>query len=169
MSALNSLDVVYRLEQVYGGPSVFLAGPTPRTSTVASWRPDALRLAAKLWSQTDGAGRLTVVTPEPSVGVLASDSDAELDWEVQARAAADVVAYWVPRDVTTLPGFVTNVEFGWDVATRSESVVLGSPPGCPSAERNRYLEFLARRHGVPVLPTLTQTLRAALRLLVETS
>ncbi|WP_455569118.1 hypothetical protein [Streptomyces echinatus] len=56
----------------------------------------------------------------------------------------------------------TNVEFGLDVGTGR--AVLGCPPDCPSPERNRYLIYVARRHGVPVCTTLTDTVDAALAL-----
>ncbi|MGW2600239.1 hypothetical protein [Streptomyces klenkii] len=56
----------------------------------------------------------------------------------------------------------TNVEFGLDVATGR--AVLGCPPDCPNPERNRYLIYVARRHGVPVCITLTGTVVAALAL-----
>jgi hypothetical protein len=71
--------------------------------------------------------------------------------------------FWIPRDLRTLPGFTTNVEFGLDVTTGR--AVLGCPPDCPNPERNRYLIWLARRHGVPVTETLKGTVAAALAIL----
>ena len=39
------MNVVYADQPVdFSHPSIFLAGPTPRTSGVASWRPEALDL-----------------------------------------------------------------------------------------------------------------------------
>jgi hypothetical protein len=40
-----------------------------------------------------------------------------------------------------------------------------APPDCPNPERNRYLAWTARRFGVPVYPTLDETVAGALGLL----
>ena len=40
-------------------------------------------------------------------------------------------------------------------------------PDCPDPERNRYLIWLARRHGVPVTDSLIATVAAAVALMVE--
>lgn len=45
--------------------------------------------------------------------------------------------------------------------------VLGCPPDCPDPQRNRYLIYIARRHGVPVLTTLPDTVSAALTLITR--
>ncbi|MFI5672224.1 nucleoside 2-deoxyribosyltransferase domain-containing protein [Streptomyces sp. NPDC051704] len=143
------------------GPSVFLAGPTPDKSLpVPSWRPEALRLLAKQWADHQP---LTVLSPESRHGERADRYEAQVDWETEARAAATAILFWIPRDLRTLPGMTTNVEFGLDVATGR--VVLGCPPDCPNPERNRYLIYVARRHGVPVCTTLTDTATAALALI----
>jgi len=138
------------------GPSVFLAGPTPRTGTVPSWRPNALELLTEMWP---GPDPLTVLTPESRGGVRAAHYDDQFGWETAARTAATVVVFWIPRDLDTLPGFTTNVEFGHDVTTGR--VVLGCPPDCPNPERNRYLIALARHYGAPVRDTLRATLTCA--------
>lgn len=74
-----------------------------------------------------------------------------------------MILFWIPRDLKTLPAMTTNVEFGLDVAIGR--AVLGCPPDCPSPERNRYLIYVARRHGVPVRTTLTDTVTAAFALI----
>ncbi|MDT0347162.1 nucleoside 2-deoxyribosyltransferase domain-containing protein [Streptomyces litchfieldiae] len=139
------------------GPSVFLAGPTPRSADVPSWRPDAV---AELDTRWPGPTPLTVLLPESREGSRAADYDDQFAWEMSARAAATAILYWIPRDLRTLPGFTTNVEFGQDVTTGR--AVLGAPPDCPNPERNRYLIHLARHHGVPVSDTLAGTVTAAL-------
>ncbi|MFE2943424.1 nucleoside 2-deoxyribosyltransferase domain-containing protein [Streptomyces sp. NPDC059255] len=144
-----------------GGPSVFLAGPTPDKSTpVPSWRPDAAQLLAEQWT---GAQPLAVLTPESRNGQRADRYETQVDWETDARAAATAILFWIPRDLHTLPGMTTNVEFGLDVS--SGRAVLGCPPHCPNPERNRYLIYVARRHGVPVRETLHDTVAAALTLM----
>lgn len=151
------IRVVWAREDIPPGPSVFLAGPTPRAGDgVASWRPDAIDAIRAHWS-----GPLTVLTPESKGGVRAVHYDDQFEWETAARAAADVVLFWIPRDLATMPGMTTNVEFGHDVAVHRQ-VVLGCPPDCPNPERNRYLIALARRYGAPVCETLDDTVRTAL-------
>ncbi|MGW2227469.1 nucleoside 2-deoxyribosyltransferase domain-containing protein [Streptomyces formicae] len=160
-----ALTVVYAREPIPSptAPSVFLAGPTPRVGSGAeSWRPAALTELAAQWT---GAQPLTVLTPESRGGKRAEHYDDQVDWETDARAAASVILFWIPRDLRTLPGFTTNVEFGLDVS--SGKAVLGCPPDCPNPERNRYLIYVARRHGVPVCETLGDTVRAALAIVAR--
>jgi hypothetical protein len=143
-----------------GTASVFLAGPTPRSADVASWRPAAIREVAAQWP---GPATLSVFIPEPLDGQRWAYYDNQMAWETDARAMASAILFWIPRDLRTLPGFTTNVEFGLDVTTGR--AVLGCPPDCPNPERNRYLIWLARRHGVPVTETLDGTVAAALAIL----
>lgn len=143
-----------------GTPSVFLAGPTPRAGgPVSSWRPPMIEMIRWLWRHT---AALTLLTPESRGGVRAAHYDDQFEWETAARARATVRLFWIPRDVVTMPGFTTNVEFGHDVAT--STVVLGCPPDCANPERNRYLIALAHRHGAPVRTTRQDTAITALDL-----
>ncbi|GII63012.1 hypothetical protein Skr01_30970 [Sphaerisporangium krabiense] len=152
-----SVTVVWAREPIPGGPSVFLAGPTPRVDGVPSWRPAAIDALRAAW---DGAQPLVVLTPESRDGVRAASYDDQFAWETAAREAADAILFWIPRNLATLPGFTTNVEFGHDV--RTGRAVLGCPPDCPNPERNRYLIHLAHRYGVPVRQSLGETVTAAL-------
>lgn len=144
-----------------GGPRVFLAGPTPdkRTPT-PSWRPDALALLDQLWT---GHRPLTVLSPESRNGIRAQRYEHQVDWETQARADADAILFWIPRDLRTMPGMTTNVEFGLDAPTGR--AVLGCPPDCANPERNRYLIYVAKRFGAPVRTSLRETAAAALALI----
>ncbi|MGW5336200.1 nucleoside 2-deoxyribosyltransferase domain-containing protein [Streptomyces bauhiniae] len=154
-----TVTVVWAREPIpESGPSVFLAGPTPRLGgDVESWRPAAVEALAEQWT---GAEELTVLTPESRGGKRAAHYDDQVGWETAARRAASAVLFWIPRDLRTLPGFTTNVEFGLDVATGR--AVLGCPPDCPNPERNRYLVYVAQQHNVPVRETLHDTVTAAL-------
>lgn len=134
--------------------SLFLAGPTPRRAEVPSWRPAALALlAARGWEGV-------VFVPEDRDGRFpAGEYEAQIDWERAALDRADVILFWIPRDLERLPGFTTNVEFGaW---ARSGRAVLGAPPGAPGL---RYLRAVAAREGVPQAESLEGTVEAALRL-----
>ncbi|MFD0269592.1 nucleoside 2-deoxyribosyltransferase domain-containing protein [Streptomyces sp. NPDC127106] len=147
-------------EPIPAGPSVFLAGPTPdKSAPVPSWRPDAAEALAAQWT---GAQPLTVLSPESRHGQRADRYETQVDWETDARAAATAILFWIPRDLKSMPAMTTNVEFGLDVSTGR--AVLGCPPDCPNPERNRYLIYVARRHGVPVCTTLSATATAALAL-----
>lgn len=161
-AAGQRVRVVYAREALPdGGPMVFLAGPTPRVGgPVPSWRPAAIEALAGEWT---GPGPLTVLTPESRGGIRAAHYDDQVGWETDARAAAHAILFWIPRDLISMPGFTTNVEFGLDAP--SGRAVLGAPPDCPNPERNRYLAWVARQHGVPVRSTLQGTVKAALALI----
>jgi hypothetical protein len=137
--------------------------PTPRDERVASWRPAAVEGLRRLW-RAGGAGRLVVFVPERRDGrrIDSGDWDAQVAWEDECLQACDVIAFWVPRDLTTLPGLTTNVEWGrWE---SSGKVVLGTPPAAP---HTRYLRHYAHRYGVATVDTLDETMSAALDLLRE--
>ncbi|MGD6765953.1 HIT domain-containing protein [Streptomyces sp. BH097] len=162
-SSTDNVRVVYAREEIPEGPKVFLAGPTPRAGgDVESWRPAAVAELAAQWTDEHP---LTVLSPESRGGKRAQHYDDQVGWETRARAAADAILFWIPRDLETLPGFTTNVEFGLDVV--SGRAVLGVPPNCPNPERNRYLVYVARHHGAPVRETLPAAVEEALALVSE--
>lgn len=154
-----TVNVVWAREPIPAGPSVFLAGPTPRADSVPSWRPDAIAALDAAWA---GATTLTALTPESRGGKRAAEYHDQVEWEAAALDAASAILFWIPRDIATLPGFTTNVEFGLYV--RSGRVVLGCPADCPNPERNRYLIWTAKRYGAPVFESLTASVSGALEL-----
>jgi hypothetical protein len=130
------------MNKVYAGEpledfnrSVFLAGPTPRSNDVPSWRPDAIKVMEEYGDFFD-----TVYIPEPRDGNAWPDYDANFDWEIAALERASSILFWVPRDLETMPAFTTNVEFGYWVTSRK--CVLGYPEDCPGIKKNRYLAKL---------------------------
>ena len=148
--------VVHALEEPPAGwqAAIFLAGPTPRSPEVASWRPEMVALLRDGWA---GDGPLVIFVPERRSGPPDDYTD-QVEWEERCLHLADVVLFYVPRDLATLPGFTTNVEWGmWHDSGR---VVLGAPPDAP---RNRYLFHYARKHGVPTATNPAETAAAALR------
>lgn len=133
------MQVVYATEALPRAvrSSIFLAGPTPRTADVESWRPAALALLAA--RGYDG----TVFVPERrDQGPVASYID-QIDWELAGLARADCILFWIPRELTQMPGFTTNVEFGY--WARSGKCLLGAPPDAPKL---KYLHALADRLGI---------------------
>jgi hypothetical protein len=134
-------------------PSIFLAGPTPRSDVAPSWRPAALDLLRVLGF--DG----TVLVPERQDWKAGFDYLNQVEWEHAGLEGCDVIVFWVPRDVTSLPGFTTNVEFGRYVGRKA--CVYGRPEGAP---HTRYLDWLYTKvTGLPPLSDFLATLTAAVR------
>lgn len=134
--------------------SVFLAGPTPRSDDVRSWRPDALKiLDAKGF---DGV----VFVPEYRDGSkYETDEEDRIKWEVGAMNMSDCILFWVPRDLETLPAFTTNHEHGeW---FKSGKIVLGAPLDAP---KMRYLRLRASEEYVSQAENLEETIDRALEM-----
>ncbi len=146
--------LVHALERNAQSPkrSLFLAGPSPRGRGEHDWRKDARAHLDRIGF--DG----TVYVPLPRNGVYRPDYDhaAQIDWELEHLEKAHAIVFWIPRDLETLPGFTTNVEFGR--FSRGGRAILGYPVSAP---KMRYLDHIARLDGVPVFHTLEETLQAA--------
>lgn len=155
-----TVSVVWAREPIPSGPSVFLAGPTPRAEDVPSWRPQAIRALDAVWKAPQ---TLHILAPENPGGLPQSEYEDQIEWEWEGLDRASAILFWIPRDLRTLPGFTTNVEFG--LVAGSGRAVLGCPPDCPNPERNRYLIRLARRLGTPVTETLAETAAAAVEII----
>ncbi len=148
------MKTVFNLEDMpTDTPALFLAGPTPRSREVASWRPRALEILAQLGF--DGA----VVIPEDRDFDNRTDFDyaGQIDWERACLRACDIVVFWVPRHLVDMPAFTTNIEFGF-VSERGQPFVLGYPADSP---KMRYLAHVAHECGRAVFHTLEDTLRHA--------
>lgn len=139
--------------------SIFLAGPSLRSGQEGvSWRKDALQILEHMGY--DGV----VFIPENRQGRLDEhhDYDQTVKWEETHLEMADVILFWVPRKMDTLPALTTNIEFG-----RYESsgkVILGYPE---DAERMHYLHTYAKKLNIPISHTLTHTIQATLDKLGE--
>ncbi|OZQ61316.1 MULTISPECIES: nucleoside 2-deoxyribosyltransferase domain-containing protein [Paenibacillus] len=119
--------------------TIFLAGPTPRNMTTQSWRPKVLEILKA--NNYDGS----VFIPEPRNGLFTEDYTEQINWELEGLKRADIIIFWIPRSIAELPGFTTNVEFGYWIQTGK--CILGYPS---SAEKMRYLDQLATKHDVPI-------------------
>ncbi len=150
---MSSCTVVYALEAMPDSDttSIFLAGPSPRTTDVPSWRPEAIRLLQE-------AGFMgTIFVPEHRSGEWHGDKLAQMRWEDDCMHAADCILFWVPRNMENMPALTTNVEFGrWE---GSGKIVLGSPE---TAVKNDYLLYHAYMNGVPVGEDLPRTVELSL-------
>jgi hypothetical protein len=139
-------------EPIFEPPSIFLAGPTPRAAQTVSWRREALQILQK--AGFPGA----VLIPERHDWVSSFDYIDQVEWEFACLEAATVIAFWIPRDPVSLPGFTTNVEFGRYVS--SKRCVYGRPDSAP---KNRYLDWLYHKFTSEApYGTLEETLRAAI-------
>ena len=116
--------------------SVFLAGPTPRSKDVNSWRPAACRYLEDIGF--DGV----VYVPEFSTGEAQFNYDNQVEWEWEALEKASIIAFWVPRNKSIdMLGLTTNIEFGYYV--RNSKVLYGRPD---NADTIRYMDKLYKRH-----------------------
>ncbi len=136
------------------GQSIFLAGPTPRKQSVISWRVEALKILKEVGY--DGY----VFIPEPRDGVWRGDYHGQIEWEQEGLSMADCILFWIPRDIETLPGFTTNVEFG--MYLKSDRIVLGSPKSAP---KMKYLRFCAKNCNILQAETLRETICNALKIM----
>lgn len=143
-----------RKRLMWAPDSIFLAGPTPRSNDVASWRPEALKLLEKRGFEG------TVLVPEDRDGKFKGSYLDQVEWEYEGLFAAGCVLFWIPRDLETLPGFTTNAEFGMLYGgNRMRHCVLGAPPDAP---KTKYLRFLADKGDLASCFSLSETVDAAL-------
>ena len=106
--------------------SIFLAGPTLRNSDHDTpWRVEAVGALENFGFH----GALFI--PEPFI----KDYREQVRWEHRALAFVSCIAFWIPRDLETLPGFTTNVEFG--MYYQDPRTLVGWPKNAP---KTRYLE-----------------------------
>lgn len=130
----DGMKVNYSDEQVIkGDKSIFLAGPTPRSIEIETWRKEALNILEELGY--DGI----VYVPEREFDDRNFDYNNQVWWEREALHNANVVLFWIPRDIKTMPAFTTNVEFGYWISKNSDKVLYGRPD---DSKKNKYLDWL---------------------------
>ena len=145
------MKLIYAREPI--SPSIFLARPTPRDSSVKSWRPEAINLLEN--HKFNG----TVYVPEDRDGSPQFSYDHQIYWEWLALETSSAILFWVPREISNMPAFTTNVEFGL-YAIRGRCV-LGYPNGAPKMS---YLHALAERYSIPIFHDLEKTAIEAINL-----
>ena len=117
--------------------SIFLAGPTPRSKDVESWRPKAIEYYIK--NNFKG----TLFVPERKNWTDGFVYENQIEWEHLALEKSKIILFWVPRCIKTMPAFTTNVEFGFYIAKNPEKVLYGRPDG---SVNNRYLDLLYKKY-----------------------
>lgn len=135
--------------------SIFLAGPSPRDPSHYDWRPDALAHLEALGYD----GVVFVPLPEEK-GDWRHGFDAQVDWEKKYLDMCDIIVFWVPRDMTSLPALTTNIEYG--MYLESGKVVLGYPESAPSM---RYIASHADKQFIPRFNDLRETLACAVNII----
>lgn len=154
------MKIVYSGESVPRSyrKSIFLAGPTPRSSKVKSWRPEALKILESFGY--DGV----VFLPEFRKGKKPRGwtYEKQCDWEHRCLDMADIILFWVPRKLRTMPAFTTNVEFG--LYANSGKIVLGAPK---NTHKMRYFKFVSEKLMIPYSETLENTIVRALEIIGE--
>jgi hypothetical protein len=154
------MRVVYAVDEypTEDAPSIFLAGPTPRSKEVKSWRPEAIDILAE--ERFNGQ----VFVPEGRWITWHSNYEAQVEWEEKGLILADCISFWIPRVMETMPALTTNDE--WGTWKKSGKVVLGAPP---EAVKVRYQRYYATKYGIPQFDTLRDTLRAAIQKAISRS
>ena len=138
---------------------VMLCGPTPRSPWVKSWRPEAIKLFQQL-SPVNGGPDVLLIPEHSSWTPQCDDYYYQIDWEHRALVRADVIMFWIPRDLCSMPGLTTNVEFGsW---MNSGKVILGFPP---EAAKMSYMAWHARQLEIPMASTLVETVQKTIAFL----
>jgi 8-oxo-dGTP pyrophosphatase MutT (NUDIX family) len=126
--------------------AIFLAGPTPRKDTLLpSWRPEALRYLKE--AGYDGV----VFVPEDEDGTWAHNYDDQIEWEELCLNLADIIVFWIPRELTHMPAFTTNDEWGYWKAKDPLKLILGTPPDAPKV---RYQRYYAEKLHIPMANNL---------------
>jgi hypothetical protein len=149
MNVTRNLEVIYAGEIIEDarGPSVFLAGPTPRDGT-EGWRPEAIDIFKSLEFEGD------VFIPEPRTGwKVGVDYSNQIDWERDAMENADIVMFWIPRELEKMPAFTTNIEFGYWLAKDPSKIKIGHPPTAPHM---KYIDYKCEQNKIWPEITLTR-------------
>lgn len=147
----------YDDEIIKGEKSIFLAGPTTRTSEIISWRKEACEKLEKLGF--DGV----VYVPEFSGGEVRDNYNYQAMWERRALTNATVILFWIPRSLPDMPAFTTNIEFGYWIHTKK--IIYGRPN---NAVKMRYLDWLYKLDcGLEPIDNLDELLKETIEMVEE--
>lgn len=157
------MKLVYTLDEViHDSPSIYLAGPTIRISgnkdnNIADkyrWRKDAVDILKK--KKFNGI----IYIPEYKDNIKPNDwtYNKQLDWELKAMNAADVILFWIPRDMEFTPALTTNIEFGeW---MNSGKIIVGAPN---NAVKNDYIKRRCEMLGIKWFCSLRLIIGSAIK------
>lgn len=132
--------------------SIFLAGPSPRDGQVLEWREAAISEFEKIGFEG------TIFNPE-NPNFTKSGYDDQIEWEKQALERADVILFWVPRDMPEFPALTTNVEYG--IFLKSNKCIFGCPK---DSDKNEYLIEKAKQNNIKVFHDLDKLVKESTEL-----
>ncbi len=121
----------------------------------SSWRIAAIQLLEQIGY--DGI----VYIPEEREGcptIAALEYEARVKWTRRALMQSDVIVFWLPEDLKSMPNIVMSVELGW--LSKGGRVILGTPLGTAEA---RDLHLYAQQFNVPCYTQLSKALHEAVR------
>lgn len=159
------MEILYTFEETQNRDScvrsIFLAGPTIRDESLGlvSWRDHCIELLS--FYGYDGI----VYCPETPVdpikrqffdNEMASENGygKRIDWEIKHLNDSNLILFWIARDLKTLPGFTTNIEFGEFM--HSGKVLIGIPP---TAEKCEYIKYRCQKDSIPVFETMIEMVK----------
>lgn len=163
------MHLVYSLEEAPRSfsKSIFLAGPTPRSSLVESRRLKELATLKEL----NYNGVVFIPENRPGSHTAPPVEGGYPGWEQEMMAMSDLILIWAERDMRLspefiselqyahprdielleaslrLPAFTTNVEFG--LYANSGKCLFGPPDGA----QNSYLKFKSAHYHIPQFDT----------------
>lgn len=136
---------IYILEKDEGNlnnsSSIYLGGPTYRDKqpNQKSWREGIQNIL----KEKGFDGILYIPEWRDNIKPKEWTYSRQISWETDALNKSSVILFWIPRDLVTLPGFTTNIEFGeW---FKSGKIVIGSPETSP---KNEYLKERCARENI---------------------
>jgi len=145
------MKIIYSDQSAKNAKRIFLTGPSLR-GTGISWRKEALKILEDL--KFNGI----VFVPERENHEAKFSYFDQVEWEYECLEMSDLIIFWVPRNLETLPGFTTNVEFGRYVG--SGKVLYGRPYEAP---KTRYLDWLYKKlTGKEPIDNLVELLKGAI-------
>lgn len=149
------MNLIFTLESINdNAKSIFLAGPSYRDYQSFTWRTRATEILQRLGFEGN------VFVPEHRTETPNSEwtYSRQVSWELAHLQKADIIVFWIPRDLETLPGFTTNIEIGeW---LNSGKIIVGAPANAPKVE---YIQERCSRLQIPWHNTLEDCLTQAIQ------
>lgn len=121
--------------------SIFLAGPTPRSKNVKSWRPEMLKVLDSI-----GYNGIVFVPELRDQADWSYEYSAQIEWEEKYLNECTNIVFWVPRDLESLPGFTTNTEFGYWLCKEPSKLIVGAPEHAPKMD---YIKYYCNKLDIP--------------------
>lgn len=142
MKKVYTMQEPFSCDMIKG--SIFLAGPTYRVykdgeKTPTSWRNEAVDFL----QQIEYNGVVCIPEYQDNMIPRGWTLQKQVLWEIDMMQNATVIAFWIPRNMETLPALTTNIEFGEYL--HSKKIVVGGPQ---HAEKNEYLIERCRLLGI---------------------